>query len=314
MKKNVLIGLGVVLGVSFLFNILQLTTGNSKRKQIKKLKSSLTLEKEKADTLEVQYNDLTVDVNSLQDENVQLADSVVYLNKKIRRLRSKIKGYTSRLETLQSSMAFLEEKHATLESQIANQLQADKADDSQVQVLQQEKAALEQKIQAMIAKNDSLEEVKESLYEQVLKKEEEKQEYIKKDEVSKKTLDIIQNTTVEFFEVFARKKNQKRARSAKRWHDTVINLSLLYETQEDLNNQEFLIKIMDTSTGKIVSPRENSESDTPGISFIFVGNPAPTITYSNYEKKKGENYVVQVYLVQDGTPYLLSQGTSAIVF
>lgn len=314
MKKNVLIALGVVLGVSFLFNILQLTTGYSKRKQIKKLKSSLTLEKEKADTLETQNGNLTVDVSSLQDENTVLADSVVYLNKKIRRLRSKIKGYTSRLETLQNSMTFLEEKHAALEAKISQELQADQADDSQVKVLQEEKEALEQKIQAMTAKSDSLEQVKESLYEQVLKKEEEKQEYIKKDEVSKKTLDIIQNTTVEFFEVFARKKNQKRARSAKRWYDTVINLSLLYETQDDLNNQEFLVKIIDASTGQVVSPQENSGNDTPGVSFIFAGNPAPKITYSNYEKKKGDNYVVQVYLVQDGTPYLLSQGTSAIVF
>lgn len=312
MKKNLLITLGVILGISFLLNIVQLIYSSYKGREVNRLESSLVQVSEKADTLSLQNEELSLNVTDLEVTNRHLEDSLSTLNQIIQKLRRRVGSYNSRLKDMQEAMAYLKQREADLQQQAS--LAADIQDDPRIQELTDEKAALNQKIRLLENKADSLLTVKEALYDQVTAKEMERQQYMKRDAISQKTLDIIQNTTVEFFEVKPLKKNKKHAKSAKKWYETVINCSLNYDNPSDLNGRAFLLRIVDAATGQVLSPQESSLKDTPGVSFAFNGNPVPEIEYSNYEKKSGKQYIVQILLMNNGQTYLLNDGSAAVEF
>ena len=311
MTKNILIALGVVLGISVLLNIFQLTGGFTKSKKIKKLSTSLAQVEQKAGSLASSNSELELDLSNLQVENATLLDSVTYLNKVIHRLRSKIRSKDSRLNEMSKSLAFLKEKEAELNKQIS--FAAD-IDDSQLVELQEKQQVLQQKISILENKSDSLATVKEVLYQRMLKTEQEKQDYIKRDSYHQELLDIIENAKVEFYEISPRRDNGKAAKSVKKWFDTKINFALDYDELSKLEGEEFIVKIIDNNTGETIAPQESDDNVSGGISFIFAGNPAPEMTYTHIEQKSEGSFTVQVYYKQQSNEYLLSNGVAAIQF
>lgn len=312
MKKNLLIALGVILGLSLIFNVVQLNGGLSKNKKIKSLENSLSTAEEEADTLSYTNSALELDVANLQVENANLIDSVQYLSRVIRSLRKRISKYNERIESMGKAIAFLEQKKSQLMADFDEQIKFGSR--QKEQELEDKNYELQQKIKIVQGRVDSIRGLKDALYERVIAKEAEKQRYMKSDEISQQLLDIIEKVEVEFFEILPRKRNKKKAKSARKWTETVINLSLLYKDQTAIEGEEFIVKIIDASTNKIVSPREASHNDTQGITFTFNGNPAPELSYTNYQKKKGKHYIVQVFLIKKQKEYLLSNGTAAIAF
>lgn len=311
MTKNILIGLGVVLGISVLLNIFQLTGGFTKSKKIKKLSTSLAQVEQKAGSLASSNSELELDLSNLQAENVTLLDSISYLNKTIHRLRSKIRSKDSRLKEMSESLAYLREKEAELTKQIS--FAAD-IDDSQVVKLQEKQKELQQKIDILQNKSDSLATVKEVLYQRMVRTEQEKQDYIKRDTYHQELLDIIENTTVEFYEISPRRNNGKVTKSVKKWFDTKINFALDYSELSKLEGEEFVVRIVDNKTGETIAPQESNDNVSGGISFIFAGNPAPEMTYTHIEQKSEGSFTVQVYYKQQANEYLLSNGVAAIQF
>ncbi|MEO1438591.1 MAG: hypothetical protein AAFV80_23830, partial [Bacteroidota bacterium] len=75
-------------------------------------------------------------------------------------------------------------------------------------------------------------------------------------------------------------------------------------------------QIIDDDTGEIISPRESSsgENDTKGLEFTFAKNPV-SVQYVNYQKKKGQNFVVQLsYMDREGKKVVLPTGIKPITF
>ena len=310
MTKNILIALGVVLGISVLLNVFQLTGGFTKSKQIKKLSSSLSQIEQKAGSLASVNSELELDLSNIQAENTNLLDSVTYLNKVIRRLRSKVRAKDDRLNEMSKSLAFLREKEAELTKQIS--FSAD-IDDSQLVDLQQKQEVLQRKIILLENKSDSLATVKEVIYQRMIKTEEEKQVYIKKDMYNQELLDIIENVKVEFYELAPRRSNGKKAKNVKKWFDTKINFALDYDDLSILQGEEFIVKVVD-DTGETIAPQESDGNVSSGISFIFAGNPTPEMTYTHIEQKSEGSFTIQVYIKQQSKEYLLSNGVAAIKF
>jgi DNA repair exonuclease SbcCD ATPase subunit len=310
--KNILIALGVVLGISVLINVFQLTGGFTKSKKIKKLSTSLAQIEEQAGSLASSNSELELDLSNLQTENVTLLDSVTYLNRTIHRLRSKIRSKDKRLSEMNESLALLRAKEAELNKQVVS-FSAD-IDDSQIVGLQQKQQELQQKISLLKNRSDSLATVKEVLYQRMLRTEQEKQDYIKRDMYHQEILDIIENAKVEFYEISPRRSNGKTAKSIKKWFDTKINFAIDYDDIAKLEGQEFMVKVIDNNTGETITPQESDDNVSGGISFIFAGNPAPEMTYTHIEKKSKGSFTVQVYFKQQSKEYLLSNGVSAIQF
>ena len=310
--KNILIALGVVLGISVLINVFQLTGGFTKSKKIKKLSTSLAQIEEQAGSLASSNSELELDLSNLQTENVTLLDSVTYLNRTIHRLRSKIRSKDKRLSEMNESLALLRAKEAELNKQVGS-FSAD-IDDSQIVGLQQKQQELQQKISLLKNRSDSLATVKEVLYQRMLRTEQEKQDYIKRDMYHQEILDIIENAKVEFYEISPRRSNGKTAKSIKKWFDTKINFAIDYDDIAKLEGQEFMVKVIDNNTGETITPQESDDNVSGGISFIFAGNPAPEMTYTHIEKKSKGSFTVQVYFKQQSKEYLLSNGVSAIQF
>ena len=312
--KNILIALGAVLGISVLLNVFQLTGGFTKSKKIKKLSTSLAQVEQKAGSLASFNSELELNVSNLQTENVTLLDSVTYLNKTIHRLRSKIRSQNNRLSEMDKSLAFLREKEAEL-AELAKQVSfsAD-LDDSQLVELQQKQASLKKKISLLENKSDSLATVKEVLYQRMMKTEQEKKDYIKRDIYHQELLDIIENAKIAFYEIRPRRTNGKDAKSIKKWFDTKINFAIEYDDLPKLEGEEFIVKIIDNNSGETIIPQESDDNVSGGISFIFAGNPAPEMTYTHFEKKSEGSFTVQVYFKQQSKEYLLSNGVAAIQF
>lgn len=312
MTKNMLIALGVVLGVSFLLNIVQLTGGFSKRKQIKKLNTSLVQVEEKAGSLASTNSELELNVINLTAENETLIDSVTQLNETIHKLRSTISNQKKRLAEIQNSMNILKEKHDALNRQIS--LAADMNDGSdKIAALEADKKSLNEKIQALESKSRDLSNAKDALYEQVIEKEAEKQKYIQKDVYHQDLLDIIEVVKVEFYDLTPRREKGKPAKSHKKWIDTKINFALDYDDLSKLKGEEFVVRIVDTKTGEILAPKEVKDN-SKGISFIFEGNPAPEMIYTNFDDKEDGIFAVQIYLKRENRTYLLNQGIASIEF
>ena len=313
MKKNLYIALGIILGVSVLLNVIQLTTTFTKNKRITKLQTTVNHSEDQMVALVSTNDELEMSVTNLEMENTTLVDSLTYLNKVIRRLRSKANKYASRLKDMEAAMAFLKEKQVKLDEQIKFGSQR-MADAISVETLQKEKRELEAKMSLLENKSDSLYNLKDMLYVQLAEKEGERLRYMKRDEISMETLNIIQNTKVEFFQVIPRKENSKEAKSVKKWYDTVINLALTLDDESLIQGEEFLVRIINTKTQEVISPRENNQQDTNGITFRFDGNPVSSIIYPNYQKKKDKEYSIQVLLLKNHEEYALNQGTTTIVF
>lgn len=312
-KKNLYLIIGVLLGVSVLFNTIQFSVSYFKNKKIKTLTNTVSLQEKAVVELTDSNNLLESNVIQLSDENAILKEKIEALNKTIQQLRSKLNKSSTKIENINKAITFLKKREEELVEQVnfgASRL----ADQLSNQDVKQEQERLLRKVVLLENKNDSLSRIKDTLYETIAEKEGERMAFVRKEAFMQDVFDIVQHTEVEFFEVQPRKQNKKKAGSIKKWYDTVLNFSLVYKDQAALEGKDFLVKIINTSTQRVISPRENNQKDKEGIVFTFESNPVATINYSNYQKKEKGNYAVQVFLLKNKEEYLLNKGTIAIAF
>lgn len=312
-KKNLYLIIGVLLGISVLFNTIQFSVSYFKNKKIKTLANTVSLQKKAVVELTDSNSQLESNVILLSDENAVLKEKIKALNKTIRRLRSKLSKSSTKIEDINKAITFLKKREEELVEQVnfgANRM----ADQLSNQDVIQEQERLQRKVVILENKNDSLKRIKNTLYEEIAEKEGERIVFMRKEAFTQDIFEIIQYTEVEFFEIQPRKQNKTKARSIKKWYDTVLNFSLTYKDQGALEGKDFLVKIINTSTQKIISPRENNKRDKEGIIFTFESNPIETINYSNYQKKEKGDYAIQVFLLKNKEEYLLNKGTIAIGF
>lgn len=316
MGKPLLIGAGVLLSLSLLANVLLGYYNSSKSGKIKALSADVAQSSALATNYEGQNNDLQQSVIALEEENQLLIDSINQLNTRIRDMKSRIRRQKKAIEDVRKAIAKKEDDYQDAARALVKLKKKKEVDDTKmialeerIKKLEAKKTVLDTEIGQLLIKNDSLKESQTQLYEEILTKEEEKKEFIQRELI----FNIVNNTKAIFHHIGPRKQNEKEAKNAKRWHHTLIDLSLDHEDLSLLEDQQFLLKIISTETGKIVSPRED-EGGTQGISFVFNGNPVPQIKYVNYEGKTGEKFGVQVFYLKNGQEYLLTHGSGELAF
>lgn len=245
---------------------------------------------------------------NLTKQNRALRDSVKMLNNRIVRLNKQLRDQTTRMVTYRKTIDSLKYESDRLISQINSLQTARSVNEKEIEELDKKRAELDKKVGELFMANDSLE---RSLLDTVVVREEVREDFKKKEKI----LDIISQVKVVFTGISPRKDNDKETKNPKKWEYTLINMNLAYPDSLLSGGEEFLVKIINKTTGEVVSPREsNAGRDQQGMKFVFTENPAPEIKYINYQDKEKHEFMVQVYFIKDGNEYPLAQGSSDIPF
>lgn len=279
-------------------------------------KSSLAIEeadnarlKNKVKVLKGRNEELILENGRLTRQNSMLRDSVKSLNTKVKQLNKKIQEQASIIAVNEAKMKKLQEQSNDLVERVA-MLRDDRNADKQIIVdLDKKRQALDKEIGELFVENEKLET-------QALDGTKELAKLTKQYDDKERILEIVESVKVNFKSIYPKRDESRRAKNVKQWKLTLIEMELMTEDLGLINEETFIVKILDKDSGKIMPPREasGSSNDTQGETFVFKGNPVPNISYSNYQEKTGKNYILQVFYVKDGKNYPLKNGSEDISF
>ncbi len=319
-KSLPLIILGLLLLGLVIFSFFQRGEINTKTKviadkteQIENLEMNLQRETESKEiAIEKSEN--------LEEANTQLEEEKSVLNKEITKLKKEIKNLKLRIdtqrETIEGIRATIKEKEnkiLALESDIAGLNSKKRADREKIKLLETEKKLLADDIGKLTVENTSILTEKDDLVNQMLDKQEE-------EEIYKSKMEIIENTSISFQLVSPRSnKNGKEVRRIKKgnWNFTVVELSMFHENMEMLENEKFILRILDSRTRVPLAIRQSnpqfpdSPTNAKEIPFIFTTNPVSLEHYNN-ENKKGNSYEINILYVVDDKEFLMQHGAVRI--
>lgn len=259
-----------------------------------------------------QENNLLSNTNiKLDAKNAALRDSIKQLNVQIYELNSKLKEQSSEIIDNREIVQALLTRSDSLKAVIAQMRASADANQSRIKQLDDERFELDQKIGNLFIINDSLEGKNLKLIEEVVKTEKVKEQVLDKEV----TLEIINNTQINFKKLEAQSIKNKKTSRIKKWNHTIIDFGMTHPQMEMIQNESFIIKIINKDTGEYLSPREKTSSnDAQGIPFMFKENPMKPIKFLNYQGKEGKNYAVQIFYVKNGNEYPLRNGNTDIEF
>ncbi len=265
--------------------------------------------KRRADKLQVRNDELTLENENLVRENKQLKAKIKVLNNEIKALNKTIQKQAKLISTNEAEMQKLRNESAALVERVSRLQQTKGSNEEIIEQLDLKRQELDKKVGELYVENVELEN-------QALDGTKELAKLTEQYDEKERTLNIVENVKVDFSGVFPRKDETRRARNVKQWQLTIIDLKLNTEDAALIKGETFIVKVLDKETGKVLPPREASGStnDTQGETFVFETNPVPTIKYSNYQEKKGKNYILQVFYVKEGKSYPLRNGSTDISF
>jgi hypothetical protein len=279
-------------------------------------KSSLEIEeadnsrlKNKVKVLKGRNEELLLDNGRLTRKNAMLRDSVKSLNVKVRKLNKTIQEQASLMAVNESRMKELQAKSQELVERISMMKDDRNADKEIIVDLDKKRQALDKEIGELFVENEKLEV-------EALDGTKELAKATKEADDKERILEIVEAVKVNFKSIYPRRDESRRARNVKQWKLTVINMELMIEEADLIIGETFIAKIIDKDSGKIMAPRESNggANDTQGETFVFKGNPVPSINYSNYQEKAGKNYILQIFYVKDDKNYPLKNGSKDISF
>jgi peptidoglycan hydrolase CwlO-like protein len=250
--------------------------------------------------------ELQIQNDLLVRKNKVLGDSLIALNGRVRVLNKKLQKQSETLTKKNAELQKLRNESSGLVDKVANLRQGKNADESLIRQLDEKRANLDKKVGRLFLQKDSLERktLEGTAQLATLNKQFNEKERI---------LQVVENVKITFDGIEPRKSNNKKARRLRSWDYTLINIQMNAPDMTLIQGQEFIVKIIDKDNGSILAPREASGSnDTKGEKFIFNGNPVPPIKYSNYQKKTGKNYMIQIFFLKDGKEYPLVFGAMDI--
>ncbi|MFT7605623.1 MAG: hypothetical protein ACI8VT_003220, partial [Saprospiraceae bacterium] len=139
----------------------------------------------------------------------------------------------------------------------------------------------------------------------------------------KRITDLVNNTKVKFNKITLSTERFGKAitkikKENSKWKYTVVEFFLEHEDLKLLLDEQFIVKIVNTNNGEILSYIESnpnfpdSEIDSKGVEFKFDGNMLE-ISYFNNQEKNADNYEVQVFYLSHGEEYLLLNGTKPFI-
>lgn len=264
--------------------------------------------------------DLERIIDRYREENGILVDSILELNGEIRELNltiieqdniiksldRKLNKSLRKFDELEKQISLLESKEQDYSVEIAR-LEADKTQILNVQETTGNELAIAEE------KKARLEKAEVENYNLI----QEKKKRLVIDE-------IVNNTIINMLSVRVGSKPKvgnlnKIKKNSSKWMYSSFEFVMTHPGDQKLiENEQFVLKIIDKDTGKILPYLEENPSypgsveGTNGKKFRFTSNPIEVL-HINTQKKQGKNYEARMYLVKNGEEYLLANSHRMIV-
>jgi hypothetical protein len=317
MNKTVRAALIIGVVLMMIAGIIYLETqAKTYASDVEEYKSSLAIEEannsrlnKRVNTLKSRNENLILENDRLTRQNAILRDSVKVLHASIKKLNGKIQEQTALITGNEAKMKQFKKQSEELVNKVHNLSKDKNVDKKLIADLDKQRQELDKKIgnlfeENLVIENKALDETKKLA------------DLTKQYDDKERVLNIVEMAKVNFKNLYPRRDESRRARNIGQWKLTVADLELVADDINLIQGETFVVKILDKDTGKVMSPREasGSSNDTQGKTFVFKGNPIPTIQYSNYQEKTGKNYLLQVFYEKDGKNYPLKNGSKDIAF
>ncbi len=319
MTRTIPIVLGsiLILGLAIFTGIQRGELNDSKVKLKEKSKDIAFLE----ETLVTEEKDnllLTEKNQELHQLVVVLRDSIQDLESQLVGLKKNLRSQRRRVKKLTKQLKKYEKDYQQLKTKIKNLAHQDQNAQAKIESLEAEKKQIKASLeQLQILKEEQAKEEKRIAAE-ILDREASERKF-------KLIQSIVNNTTIRFSKIRAKKKQftnkhlTKIRRKGKKWKYTLIDFYLENPSFDELLDQNFVVKIVDSDTKEVLSFVEsnpnfpNSDQDSKGVQFKFDGNMIE-IAYFNNQEKNGKNYEIRIYYISEaGEEYLLDGGVRPFI-
>ncbi len=310
-----------ILGTALLVGFT--AVGFKQQQKIEGQSKTIVTQGEEIDFLEESLEATVAENKVLLEENHELENQVAQLRNQVAELKSQVKslqGKVSRqkrqLRSFDKKLKKMEQQYNQLRDEIAEIHKAGALDKVKIDQLELEKAQIRQQVESLNVQKD-----------QMVKQQQITEAELLDRQVSEARMrrinNIVNETAVEFVNVITRKKRYSkpvnRIRNGKGWKYTIVNFHLNNADKQALLDERFLVKIINSDTHEILSYIEsnpnfpNSTIDSKGVPFRFDGNLVEIAHFNNLQKK-GKNYEIQVFYVDDqGKEYPLINGLRPLV-
>ena len=267
---------------------------------------------------ETQQNILLTDDNIiLRDKLKEVRDSIVQLKSELVYLKKKVKKQNKTIKEIKSQLKKVEKDYVALRKHIAELARKDEVDKNLINQLEAEKAELRKQIEKLNVVREQEVIAHQATEKELLDRQVSEARF-------KRIRDIVNNTKVNFQNIFAKKKRYGRPlgkikRQNSKWRYTVIEFFLVHDDLKLLLDETFVVKVVDSDTHEILSYIEsnpnfpNSDIDTKGVKFKYDGNLVEIVYYNN-QNRTGKNYEIQIfYVTDDGEEYMLENGNKPFI-
>ena len=310
--------LGTVLIISMsAFSVYQYSTIKTQKLTNKNLTEENSFLEETLE-IETQQNILLTDDNLiLRDKLKEVRDSLVQLRSELSYLKKKIKKQNKTIKSIKSQLRQVEKDYVALRKHIAELSRKDELDNNLIVKLEVEKAELRKRIANLNVVREQEIITHRATEAELLDRQVNEARF-------KRITDIVNNTRINFQNIFAKKKRYGRPlgkikKENSKWRYTIIEFYMVHNDLSLLLDETFIVKIVNSDTHEILSYIESnpnfpdSDIDTKGIKFKYDGNLVE-IAYYNNQDRIGKNYEVQIfYVTDDGEEYLLQNGEKPFI-
>ncbi|MEL6636102.1 MAG: hypothetical protein AAFW73_10350 [Bacteroidota bacterium] len=310
-----------ILGTALLVGFT--AVGFKQQQRIEGQTQTITNQEQEIDFLEesleatVAENKVLLEENhELENQVALLRDSVAVLKSQVKRLAGKVSQQKKQLRSFDRKLKRMEQQYEGLKTEIAEIHRQGQMDQAKINALEAEKAQIRDQVETLNVQKDQMAKQQQATEAELLDRR-------VREARLQRINNIVNETAVEFVNVITRKKRYSkpvnRIRNGKGWKYTIVNFHLGNADPQALLDERFLLKIVNTDTHEILSYIEsnpnfpNSTIDSKGVPFRFDGNLVEIAHFNNLQKK-GKNYEIQIYYVDDqGKEYPLINGRRPLV-
>ena len=305
----------LISGIS-IFAFMQSGTIQDQGKKIKDQSEEIIDLKDEVQTEKEAYAFIAMDRDYWQELAILRADSIQLLQTEMKELKSTIRRYKKKLRSYESQLKDYELKYDALKSEIAELVRLEDIDRATIASLEVDKAELRKQIANLTIQKEEVVIAKEETEAELLDRKVSEARF-------KRITDLVNNTSVRFNKVVLSKDRfgksiSKIKRENSKWKYTIIEFFLDNQDLKLLLDEEFIVKIVDSDTGEILSYIESnpnfpdSQIDSKGVNFKYDGNMVE-VSYFNNQKKSGDNYEIQIFYISEGEEYLLLNGAKTFI-
>ncbi len=252
----------------------------------------------------------------LRNKLIVFEDSIITLHKKIKGLKWTIRKQAETIKSINGKLKDIENQYESIKMDIANAARQDLIDKETIASLERDKTELRKEMENLSIQKEQ----------EVVAREETEAELLDRqlsEARFKRITSLVNNTAVRFNKIALSKKRfgkdiSKIKNQNSKWKYTFIEFFLDHEDLKLLLDEQFLVKIVNSDTGEVLSYIESnpnfpdSEIDSKGTTFKFDGNMVE-VSYFNNQKKDGDNYEIQIYYISEGEEYLLLNGAKTFI-